>query len=104
MLYRWSPLLTLRGAWSWLASDSPPSYQVGLQQIVRFPQLVASLALNMDCEDVAICTQTLELLAVMMVTGVEGHRVVLDAMEFFKVKMRRYRCASVVVCLISGCG
>ena len=60
--------------------------QVGLEQIIRLSHLVASLALNLDCEDVSICTQTLELLAVLMVTGTEGHRVVLDALEFFKVR------------------
>jgi hypothetical protein len=59
--------------------------QLGLDQMIRAPELVASLALNLDCEDVSICRQTLELLAVLMVTGAEGHRAVLDAMEFFKV-------------------
>src|SRR5690606_5005179 len=28
--------------------------QVGLEQIIRLPHLVASLALNLDCEDVSI--------------------------------------------------
>jgi len=76
--------------------------QVGLEQIIRLPHLVASLALNLDCEDVSICTQTLELLAVLMVTGVDGHRVVLDAMEFFKMSTQeRVRFYSLVDALYS---
>eukprot|EP00602_Paraphysomonas_sp_CaronLab_P002468 CAMPEP_0185037280 /NCGR_PEP_ID=MMETSP1103-20130426/31445_1 /TAXON_ID=36769 /ORGANISM="Paraphysomonas bandaiensis, Strain Caron Lab Isolate" /LENGTH=549 /DNA_ID=CAMNT_0027575185 /DNA_START=91 /DNA_END=1737 /DNA_ORIENTATION=+ len=69
--------------------------QAGLDMMIDQPDLVASLALNIDSEDSAICTQTLELLAVLMVSGDNGCRAVLEALDFFKLVTRervRFQC------------
>ena len=47
--------------------------------------LVPALALNLSSEDVYVATQVLELLAVIMVDGRNGHRAILDAMDYFKL-------------------
>lgn len=78
-----------------LAVKSVMSNQNGLDQMLDQPDLIASLALNIDSEDTAICTQTLELLAVLMATGEAGARIVLDALDFFKLVTRervRFQC------------
>jgi hypothetical protein len=49
------------------------------------PALVPALALNLSSEDLFVATQVLELLAVIMVDGKDGHRAILDAMDYFKL-------------------
>jgi hypothetical protein len=78
-----------------LCIKSAMNSQTGLDLMISQPELVASLALNIDSEDSAICTQTLELLAVLMVSGENGARAVLEALDFFKLVTRervRFQC------------
>jgi hypothetical protein len=78
-----------------LCVKSAMNSQTGLDLMISQPELVASLALNIDSEDSAICTQTLELLAVLMVSGENGARAVLEALDFFKLVTRervRFQC------------
>jgi len=78
-----------------LCVKSAMNSQTGLDLMIGQPDLVASLALNIDSEDSAICTQTLELLAVLMVSGDNGARAVLEALDFFKLVTRervRFQC------------
>jgi hypothetical protein len=85
-----------------LAVKSAMNSQVGLDIMTRDTDLVSSLALNVDCFDSVICTQTLELLAVLMVSGEGGSKTVLDALDFFKlVKRERVRFQSLVDALQS---
>lgn len=81
---------------------SPQHAQLGLEVMTREADLVASLALNVDCADPPICTQTLELLTVLMVSGEGGSKTVLDALDFIKlVKRERVRFQSLVDVLLA---
>jgi len=85
-----------------LAVKSAMNSQVGLDIMTRESDLVSSLALNIDCFDSVICTQTLELLSVLMVSGEGGSKAVLDSLDFFKlVKRERVRFQSLVDALQS---
>jgi hypothetical protein len=59
--------------------------QQGIDFLAARPEVVGILALNFGSEDVFICTQALELLAVLMVDGPQGYRAVLAAMDYFKL-------------------
>lgn len=85
-----------------LGVKSAMNSQQGLDLMARETDLAASLALNLDSFDNAVCTQTLELLAVLMVSGDGGSKTVLDALDFFKlVKRERVRFQSLVDALLS---
>lgn len=85
-----------------LAVKSAMNSQVGLDIMTREADLVSSLTLNIDCFDSVICTQTLELLVVLMVSGEGGSKMVLDSLDFFKlVKRERVRFQSLVDALQS---
>ncbi|CAN0126172.1 unnamed protein product, partial [Phaeothamnion confervicola] len=76
--------------------------QLGIDFLAARPEVVGILALNFGSEDVFICTQALELLAVLMVDGPEGYRAVLAAMDYFKlVKGERVRFYSLLDALMS---
>ena len=80
-----------------LAVKSAMNCKLGLDIMIRDPDLVSSLALNIDCHNVVVCTQTLELLAVLMVSGEGGSKAVLDALDFLKlIKRERVRFQSLV--------
>jgi len=73
------------------------NHRVGIEAMTCDPALVPALALNLSSEDVYVATQVLELLAVIMVDGRDGHRSILDAMDYFKlVRGERVRFASLV--------
>jgi hypothetical protein len=87
-----------------LSIKSAMNSQVGLDIMIRETDLVSSLALNIDSFDSAVCTQTLELLAVLMVSGGDqgGSKTVLDALDFLKlVKRERVRFQSLADALQS---
>ncbi|KAG5189667.1 hypothetical protein JKP88DRAFT_347642 [Tribonema minus] len=72
--------------------------QLGIDFLAARPEVVGILALNFGSEDTFICTQTLELLAVLMVDGPEGYRAVLASMDYFKlVKGERVRFYSLLL-------
>eukprot|EP00752_Nemacystus_decipiens_P009913 g8845.t1 len=76
--------------------------QLGIDFLAARPEVVGILALNFGSEDVFICTQALELLAVLMVDGPEGYRAVLAAMDYFKlVKGERVRFYSLLDALMT---
>ena len=85
-----------------LCMKSAMNSQLGLEVMTQEADLVSSLALNVDCADPVICTQTLELLTVLMVSGEGGSKTVLDALDFFKlVKRERVRFQSLVDVLLA---
>jgi hypothetical protein len=70
---------------------------LGIDFLAARPEVVGILALNFGSEDTFICTQALELLAVLMVEP-EGYRAVLASMDYFKlVKGERVRFYSLLV-------
>ncbi|KAJ1462998.1 formin homology 2 domain-containing protein [Pelagophyceae sp. CCMP2097] len=72
----------------------------GLRRLCAAPALVARLALSLDSEDVGVCTQVLELLAVLAVTCDAGYDSVRAAVEYFKlVKRERVRFERLVFAL-----
>ncbi|KAJ8611740.1 hypothetical protein CTAYLR_009513 [Chrysophaeum taylorii] len=60
----------------------------GLERLCRSTDLVGRLALSLDSPEVSICTQVLELLAVLAVTSEEGYESVRKAMEYFRIAKR----------------
>ena len=78
------------------------NHKKGVVAMTADPALVPALSLSLSSEDVFVATQVLELLAVIMLDGEEGHRAILDAMDYFKlVKGERVRFASLVAVLSS---
>ena len=79
---------------------------VGLKSLCGSEELVGRLALCLDSDDVGVCTQVLELLAVLAVSQAKGHASVLWATEYFAaVKKEVTRYESLVACLTSpDCG
>jgi len=66
--------------------------QGGIEFLAVRPEVVGILALNLGSEETLICSQTLEILTVLMVNGPEGYRSVLTSMDMFKlVKGERVR-------------
>jgi len=61
------------------------NHKFGIDEMTSDPALVPALALNLSSEDLYVSTQVLELLAVIMVDGFDGHRAILDAMDYFKL-------------------
>ena len=61
------------------------NHKRGIEAMTDDPALVPALCLSLSSEDVFVATQVLELLAVIMVDGREGHRAILDAMDYFKL-------------------
>ena len=67
--------------------------------------LVHALTLNLSSEDAYIATQVLELLAVVMLDGPEGHATIVDAFDYFKqAKGERVRFFSLIEVLWSHQG
>jgi hypothetical protein len=67
--------------------------------------LIRALTLNLLSEDVYVATQVLELLAVVMLNGGEGHATIVDAFDHFKqVKGERVRFFSLIDVLWSSHG
>ena len=78
------------------------NHEAAIDKIKTNPALVPALALNLSSEDVYIATQVLELLAVLMVDGPEGHQMIVDAFSYFKLaKGERVRFFSLVDALWS---
>eukprot|EP01041_Mallomonas_annulata_P003111 gene3111-6114_t len=97
----------------------------GYDELADQPELVALIALNLDSEDSTICTQTLEILSMIMLMGQntpppsssstsnktkteinshsgEGNKIVMEAMDFFKMSTQeRIRFHSIIDALYS---
>lgn len=75
----------------------------GLPRLCGAPQLVGKLALSLDSVEVSICTQVLELLAVLAVTSEAGYEAVRKSVEYFRlVKREAVRFESLVEALQSS--
>ena len=74
----------------------------GLQRMCRSSNFVGQVALSLDCVDVSICTQVLELLAVLAVGSEDGFESVRSAMDYYRLaKRERVRFESLVEALRS---
>ena len=76
----------------------------GLQRMCTSSELVGRVALSLDSADVSICTQVLELLAVLAVGSEEGFESVRHSVDYFRLaKKERVRFESLVEALRSEC-
>ena len=98
-----TPLFLLLLSFLLLLASTRISAKVGIDTVTEYGPLVDCLTLNLDSEDVLICTQVLELLAVITVSSEEGFRVVLCSCDYFKaVKRERVRFFSLVNALVAN--